>query len=696
MAEVYVTTGQAARLEGISRKTAHKKASSGEWVCTIGKNRLGGGKNGSCLLVALSSLSLLARQRYFQSVEQAAKKPEVPAKVVELVPAPPMNLAEIEAKVGKERFELLLHEAEEKAAICEEALQVPKGTKKTVHREAVAAKYGIGVRTLYGYIKDFEEGGRVALMRKLQGLGRETIRRAVTEEVELYIRSLYLQPNKPKVAAVYRRVCKECEKLGIGSPSRATVYRVIKDMNKYEPDLVCLAREGPEEYMKKFAIKATREEPKFMNEVWEGDHHRLDCFIKYQGKPLRPWLTSWLDVATRTVVGYTLSVQANGRTIALAVRHGILQKVRSGWEKPVLSKALTKAIEALGWGEEELMANIGEELPIWGIPRTLYIDNGEDYKAQVRVGKKSKDFEYNRQTRTVCDLLNITPMFCTKYSPYAKGHKERWYGTFTDQLTRYLPGYCGKDNKNRPYNLNEKELAVKDMLLELDELNYLIEVYIHIYHNTVHKSLDMTPLQKVDITPKVSEALPDPRVLDICLMDSENAVIQTSGIEKFGSRGKRRWFHAPELDKLVGQKVVVRYDPNRIGEILVFSTRTGKYICTATNKELLDWGASKDDVAKFQKRRASLRKELREQLKGIKKVTLEGIINEREQGGQHMLTGKVSEETPQVQLLTGMEDVEKKRRKTKQAQKQTGAPAASAKKKRVSVFDQMLMQAGSN
>ncbi|AEG60043.1 Mu transposase C-terminal domain-containing protein [Desulforamulus ruminis] len=695
MGEIYISTTKAAKLEGISRQMAHKKASAGDWIVKIAK--IGkGGKSGMGFLIALSSLSSVARQRYCQNTIQEVKENQELAEVVELhppVPVAPLNLAEIEAKIGKIRFEKILADADEKAAICEEALDVPDGSKKTQHRELVAAKYGISTRTLYGYIKEYQEGGRTALIRKLNGLGRETTRRTVSEELERVIRSLYLQPNKPKVSHVYDKVKKLLERESLEVPSRATIYRVVEDLNKYEPDLVCLAREGPEAYMKKFAIKATRSEPQFMNEVWEGDHHRLDVFIKYNGRPVRPWMTAWLDVATRTIIGYALSIQANGRTIALAMRHGILPKVRSGWEKPVFSKPMAKSIGDLGWGEEELLADVGETLPIFGVPKTIYIDNGEDYKSQVKKQKKSNDFEYSRQTRSVCDLLNINPMFATPYAPYAKGHMERWFGTFTDRFARYLPGYCGKDNKQRPYNLDEKKMAAQDMLLELDELNYLMEVYLHQYHNTVHSSLGMTPLQKVAITPKVTKALPDARTLDICLMDNETAVIQTSGIEKFGSRGKRRWFHHPDLDKLVGQKVVIRYDPNRIGEILVFSPRSGKFLCTATNKELLAWGATRDDLTKFQKQRASLRKELREQLKGIRKVSLDSLIKERKQAGSHVLTGKVSEDTPQVQLMTGMEPVAKQRKK--KATKETQDTGKTKPKKKTNIFDEMLLQAGS-
>lgn len=692
MKEVWLTTGEVAELVGISRQAVFKKITAGEWQYTQEKMAAGGGRGGVGYLVALSSLPAPARQKYYRRYRTPEEGPAPAPQVAPEDDKPSggcrINPAEVKALVGEKKFNELMAEAERKAKAAKEALALPEDKQKVGRMEEIAARYGADLVTLYRWIAKYQKGGTLALMRKLPRLGVGTVRRSMDEDQERFGRKLYLQLTKPTAAQVYKKLKKWCERQGLSCCSRATFYRFIDDLEKYEPDLVCLAREGEEEYMKKFAIKATRKEPDYVNEVWEGDHHKLDVFIKYNGRPVRPWLTVWMDVCSRVVAGFTVSIQANGQTIALATRYAVLPKVRAGWDGPV-SRAMAAALEGLGWEPAELREKAGDPLPFFGLPKTLYIDNGEDYKAKLKQGKKCEGWEYGREMRSVCELLHIQALFCTKYSPWAKGHCERWFGTFTDQFTRYLPGYCGSDNEERPPDLDEKALAEADLLLNLEELCKLIEMYLWEYHNTEHSTLGMTPLEKYLSTPKVREEMPDPRAFDICLMDVERAKVTASGIQRFGTVGRPRWYKSEALDGLVGQWVVIRYDPNRIGEILVFSAKTGDYICTATNTELLAWGASKKDVEQFCRRRAARKKALKERLKEIR-ADLPGEVAQRKSAGVVMATGKNVEAKPQTPMITGMERAARARREAKTRPEGPKAGPAAARSR----FDEYIRNAG--
>lgn len=690
--EIWLTTGEVAALEGISRQAAHKKAKSKDtdWKVKTDKITSGGGASGKGFLIALSSLSALAQQRWYQNKQLEVINEQEEILEEQFNPdyedtklAQIFNLAELKALVGEVKFASMMKDAEESAKPVYEFLALGDCQNKTIRAKQIAKKYSISLNTLYRRINSYEEGGIIGLMRKLPSLGTGTIRRAVPEEVERYIYGEYLQRNKPKTAHVFKRTIKFCEKNGFEVPSRATVYRVIQELNETKPDLVCLARDGEEEYMKRFAEKATRKEPDFVNQVWEGDHHRCDYFINYRGRAVRPWFTLWLDVTSRVVVGWALSIQANGRTIGLALRYGILGKKVSSIDAP--SKQLLSTIASLGWDLSELQQLAGEEIPINGLPDSLYIDNGEDYKAKLKKGLKCEDWEYSKEVRSTCDLLDIKARFCTKYSPWAKGHAERWFGTYTDQFSRYMPGYCGKDNKHRPEGLDEQAMAKNNLLLDLEEACYLTEMYILQYHNTVHSSLGMTPLQKYLNTPKVREGIPDERTLDICLMDVEKAKVTASGIQRFGTKGMRRYYKHEELTKYAGRSVVIRFDPNRIGEILCFDPKNGKYICTATNKELLEWNASKDDIQAFQKRRASRKKDVKKMWHNYRDVTLEAVMEERHDG-LVMITGQ-NTETKGMRLITGMEQASKATSNSKKA-KPTSA------RKKTSRFDEFIQKAG--
>lgn len=698
--EIWLMTVEAAELEGISYRAAAKKASSGKWKTRIDDTPARGGNGGKRYLVALSSLSTLAQKRWHEKrkeellngAEVACTQEATAVKITKpSTNKAETNLAEIKALVGQKRFDEMMQEADQKVRAVQEYLEIEDKQGRTELAKEIADRYGISDKTLYRWVKLYKDGGTAALMRKLPRLGVGTERRAVPEELEQLIIAEYLQLNRPKVAHVHRKAVKFCEMNGIKAPSRATVYRVIDELEKTQPDLVCLGRYGEEEYVKRYAEKLVREEPQFINQVWEGDHHRMDVFINYQGRAVRPWLTAWMDVCSRTIVGWTISIQANGRTIGLALRHGILAKQMPVWDSQI-SKAMTQAISSLGWEPDILRQNAGIVSPISGLPALLYIDNGEDYKSKVKKGLKCEGFTYSREVRSTCEILDIKTQFALPYSPWAKAHLERWFGTMTDQFSRYLPGYCGKDNKARPFGLDEQAMADRGELLDIEELAVLFETYVDIYHNTIHSTLGMTPLQKYTHTPKVREGIPDERTLDICLMDVEKAKVYSSGIQRFGTGSRRRYYTHPELDKYVGRTVVIRYDPNRIGELLVFNPSNGQYICTATNRELLAWDATQDDISKHMRKRATRKKEVKENLRNIKEHTLEASIAKRQAGGPVMVTG-TTRKPEGVRYITGLEGAAKKAGTDKRP-KPAGAAAAKKAADKPNRFEEYILAAG--
>lgn len=693
-----MAVNQAAELEGFSYRSGAKKVSTGQWRARQDNSPGRGGNAGKRYLVALSSLSTLAQKRWHDqrkdellggNDETGATSTMIDTEI-KPVESGTTNLAEIKALVGAKRFEKMMQDADQKVRAVQEFLAGENKPGKSELAVEIAERYGISDKTLYRWVKSYKEGGTAALVRKLPRLGVGTERRAVSEQLEQLIAAEYLQLNQPKVAHVHRKVEKYCEISGIKAPSRATIYRVIEELEMTQPDLVCLGRLGEEEYVKRFAEKILRKEPEFVNQVWMGDHHRMDTFITYQGRAVRPWVTTWLDVCSRTIVGWTIAIQANGRTIGMALRHGMLRKEMPVWDGPI-SAAMARAIGSLGWEQDILEQNAGTVSPISGMPGLLYIDNGEDYKSKVKKGLKCEGFGFSREVRSTCEILAIDTQFALPYSPWSKAHMERWFGTMTDQFSRYLPGYCGKDNRHRPYGLDEQAMAERGELLDLEEIAVLFENYVDQYHNTVHSSLGMTPHQKYERTPKVRDGMPDERTLDICLMDMEKAKVYTSGIQRFGTGSRRRYYSHPELDKYVGRWVVIRYDPNRIGELLVFNPANGQYICTATNRELLAWDATQDDVSKHMRKRSARKKELKENLRTIRDNSLESSIAKRQAGGPVTMTGTCSAPESSTRYITGLEGAARQKGREPDPAPASGALSGKPKTSR---FDEMIIRAG--
>ena len=92
------------------------------------------------------------------------------------------------------------------------------------------------------------------------------------------------------------------------------------------------------------------------------DHTPVDAIVVDEANRLpigRPWLTLAVDVATRVVVGFYLSMEAPSSTsLALCLSQAILPK--ESWLK---SRGLTCT-----W-------------PVWGLPAAVHTDNGADFTA---------------------------------------------------------------------------------------------------------------------------------------------------------------------------------------------------------------------------------------------------------------------------------------------------------------------------
>lgn len=314
----------------------------------------------------------------------------------------------------------------------------------------------------------------------------------------------------------------------------------------------------------------------------------------------------------------------------------------------------------------------------------------------MKQGLKHKEWEYSNEIRNSCQALHIDVRFCTKYSPWAKGHCERWFGTFTDQFSRYMPGYCGKDNKSRPAGLDENKMCERGELLTLEEAYYLIEFYIHLYHSATHSSLEMTPYEKVQITAMARNEMPNERDLDFCLMDVDKATVRSSGIQKFGTKGKARWYTSPELKAYVGNEVIIRYDPLHIGSIYVFDPKTGgDYICTATNAHAMTFDASQDDIKAHQKKRAKRKKEIRERLKEDKQNTFEAIVTESRMAGKNVISGTTEKVKDAIPMITGLGSIPKTvEKEQKKADTQDKLPKAVNDDGYTSIYDEWLIKVG--
>ena len=591
---------------------------------------------GNHWMVEVESLSLPAQQRWMRRISameefQAQEKENFQPVIRKIEDIPRVLPSTIKDHVKSEVYEAEMNKARRKYLIVEEAKAIQSSGHNVVERLKVFAKANqVTAATLYRWIQAAEEGVG-GLVRKRSTIEDGKTFRSLTPEMATAIKKLYLAPGSPRVVSVFRKVCKLADDLGQVRPGRATVYRYIEHLEATEPDMCCYARKGQEAWVAKYAPHGVRVEPDRVMQIVMGDHHKLDLFINYGGKPVRPWVTMWFDVASRCPVGWTTSIQANGETISLAMAHMMTPKSR-------------KLVDTeTGEIREEL-------LEVGGVPETLYIDNGEDYKSRFKKGTASKEFAMSAEALDVCTILGSKVIFATPYRPQAKAHVERFFGTLTGQLTREMPGWCGSKPEERPAGYDEKKLCTQGKLLTLEEVAERVDHWIlNVYLENVHSTIKKKPLEAHLQGVKNTVGWPDARTLDALRSVKEKARVYKEGIKRFG-----RLYWADELAAYVGQDVILRYDPGHIGEVHVFRANAGKkgYICTATNAELMKYGACQDDIRRIQKLRKERKAAIRQRLEeiGSDYGSVETIVDERKSKGKRIITG--SSTTKRGKLLT--------------------------------------------
>lgn len=527
----YVTVDQAVELTGLAKRTIFHRISYARFDAKPSDEVSANGQPQS--LIRLASLPDEAQIRYWDKERKRGN-------------GTTLNLAEIPLSARQEGLRRL--------SIVQAACAIMGSNEQvTVRLTQLAQEHDVGVGTLYRWIKHHRSRGMAGL---IPGWGKKRGSfTALSEDLQGIIKDEWLRPERPSVKVVWRHVETFCNGVRLPCPSIKTVHRFLQTI----PQPVVLAmRHGHQAYRAHGQPKIHRDYKDLaVGEMWVGDHRELDLFVTDGQKIFRPWLTAWMDLRSRTVVGWHLGLVPNAYVIGLALRSGILR---------------------------------------FGIPRRLYMDNGKDFTANYWGGKKqySRDVTLNADSREVLGLLNISVTHAQIRSPWSKPI-EPWFGHTLPPWERTLPGWCGRDNRERPEKL-KKELC-EGKLLTLDTCTAQLSECIEAYHDREHSELKATPRS---LWQGVELRIPDPRPLDLILMKHKAARVYTQGIRLFG----RHYWH-DALNGYINKTVEIRYDPANIGVLVVFAQ--GKFLCEAKEDKAFSMQMTEAEAKEVTRRRKAAR-----------------------------------------------------------------------------------------
>ena len=397
----------------------------------------------------------------------------------------------------------------------------------------IAADFEVSRRTIFRWLALYRQAPQTStLLPRARGtpVGAHRIDDRLDKLIAEVIQEVYLTKVRAKKEEVVRMVGLRCAALGLKPPSRKPILARLKEL---DPGQAAKARLQPGEAATQTAFIPGNYQVQHALEVVQIDHTPVDVIVVDEANRLpigRPWLTLAVDVATRVVVGFYLSMEAPSSTsVALCLSQAILPK--ENWLK---SRGL-----ACTW-------------PVWGLPAAVHTDNGADFTAAA--------------LRRGCDEHGIGLILRPIATPHYGGHIERLIGTLMGRV-HLLPGTTGSNTQDRGDYPSESNARMT--MAELEQ--WLTLEICEQYHRRVHKGIRRSPLaawQAETSGPTArARSLPEqPDQFMISFLPSMQRKLRRDGLHLFNIR---YWDNVLPSIVQLGAKVLVRYDPRNLSRVFV-------------------------------------------------------------------------------------------------------------------------------
>jgi putative transposase len=319
-------------------------------------------------------------------------------------------------------------------------------------------KIGIHFTTLYRWQERYKSTGTIlGLISNKVGAKKGNTR--LNSEIEILIKRIidnyYLTIQKPSIQSVVDKVLAECKRMNIIAPHSNTIRNRIESITEYEK----LKKQGNRGIARtKYEPAPNKFEADYPLQLIEIDHTPCDIILVDDEHRLpigRPWITVAIDIYSRMIVGYYLSMNAPSVTsVGMCVSNTILPK----------DTLLAKFDVNANWN-------------VWGFPETIHVDNGADFRADA-VKKAGLAHGIN---------IEFRPVGRANFG----GHIERVIGTLMHEIHN-LPGTTFSNIKQR----GEYDSDANASMTFFEFEKWLVTFITKIYHKRVHNSLFLTPEQQ--------------------------------------------------------------------------------------------------------------------------------------------------------------------------------------------------------
>lgn len=298
------------------------------------------------------------------------------------------------------------------------------------------------------------------------------------------------------------------------------------------------------------------------NETWEADHVQAPLVVDADGELVRPWVTWFIDVATKSITGTAVTPgQPSRASILAALRAAVLRTGPYG--------------------------------PAGGIPEHVRVDRGRDFLSRTVLAALT-------DLKTKCEDLPA-------YSPHLKGTVENLNRCADRMLFAVLPGYTLTPKPRRT-----KKKPDADEPVPLTFAEFIAEVLDWArWWNTEHRPAGLngrTPVEAWQADPTPLSDVPEAALWGLMLEDDG----RVRKLSSHGVRWRGRDYLGAWMAGQAGRHVRIRHMPHHDHEIEVCDP-VGRHLGTA---HLAD-AATPQQLDELRRTRAVRARRLREDAKKV-------------------------------------------------------------------------------
>ena len=403
-----------------------------------------------------------------------------------------------------------------------------------------AAELRLTTRQIYNLLARYRADRTVtALLPRTASSRRKRLPEQVEEIIAATLRQKWLTLEPTALAPVVNEIRARCEEAGVAVPSYVTVARRIPML--FSPEEIAKKRSANPKHLLRLKPRPGYIHAPHPLAVCQIDHTPTDINFAevVDGAGVfvgRPYLTVITDVATRSILGFCLTLEKPSvLSVALCLAHAICPK--DAW----------------------LAArNLKHAWPMFGRPRLLVTDSAKEFKGHA----------FQRG----CDDYGIRIRYRDRGRVHQGGVVERLLGKLNAVLVAY-PGSSGRSVTHRDEYPSERRACLS--FADLERCVALAVIDHNLQENSKTLKVPLTEWQRN------SKELPnfgdDPQRVLLSFLPGTDRQLSPQGISMFALHYYSPWLGVlvPERDRL--GKLEVRYDPRDISHIYVCDPETRQF-----------------------------------------------------------------------------------------------------------------------